>query len=476
MSKYKKLFNNTLIFTLSNFASKLLTFLLVPLYTKLLTTSEYGVLDIISTTINLIYPLLTLTIGEAVLRFAIDKKYKKNEVLAVGIKIFLISCLVVILCIPIINNIPILSKYKYYFILYYITFSFNNLILQFLRGINELRKVAISGIIMTLCMCILNILLLVNFKLGIVGYLLAMIISNIISIIYVSLKTKILEYINFSKSNQKLLKKMLKYSIPMMPNSLSWWISNVSDRYIVTAFCGVAINGLYSVAYKIPSIMNILTDIFMQAWQLSAMEEFENKECDNFYSEVYNYYNIIIVFICSVMIIFTKIMAKVLFSNEFFIAWKFVPILLVAFIFSGLSAFLGSIYTSALKTKMLFYSTTLGSIMNIILNFILIPYCGAIGAAISTAISYFIVWIIRILNTKNIVNIKIELLKDLIIYLILIVQAVITSINLKYFEVISIVCLIIIIGLKFEHLKKLILNFIIVFKRRFNNDINKRKK
>ena len=90
--------------------------------------------------------------------------------------------------------------------------------------------------------------------------------------------------------DKNLAKEMLRYAIPMMPNSLSWWISNSSDKYIVTWFCGTAVTGIYSVAYKMPSMISVVVQIFYNAWSISAVDGFGSEETLKFYNSIYKKY------------------------------------------------------------------------------------------------------------------------------------------------------------------------------------------
>lgn len=433
MNRYTNLVKNTMLFTISNFASKILVFLLVPLYTSTLTTKEYGIAELITTTINLIYPILTLTIGEAILRFSLDSKSNKVQVFSNGIRVAIVGFVIMILSIPILSKSDVLGQYKMIFIIMYIISTLNVLFTQFARGINKIKNVAISGVVNTIIVVVSNILMLVIFEFGIQGYLLSMILGSAVSTVYLFVTCSLGKYIDLKHSNNKVLTKMFKYSAPMIPNSISWWVSNAADRYIVTGYCGVEQNGIYSVAYKIPTILTIFTSIFMQAWQLSAVQEYESEDRNKFYSEIYSYYNAFILIIATLLILFNKILARILFSNEFFKGWVYVPFLIVAFVFYGLATYLGTMFTASKKTNILFVSTLFGAVTNIILNFILVgKYKNAIGASIATLIGYIIVWIIRLITSKKIVKLSYNKTRIGMCYILLIFQSCIAIGNNYY--------------------------------------------
>lgn len=427
MKKYKELLGNIGLLTLSNFGSKLLSFLLVPLYTAVLTTEEYGNYDFITVTISLLIPLLSINISDAALRFLLDQKSNKKEVCSIALKINLVS-IFIFLTLAIINKIcgliSILNNYFLYFILLYFVTTIYQYLQNVIRGLNKVKELAISGIINSIFMLGFNIFFLLGIKNGITGYFLANIIANCIASIYLFLNVDIKDNINiFKTSDKKLMKDMAEYSKPLMLNSIGWWINNVSDRYIVTYMCGIAANGVYSVAYKIPSILLIIQTIFNQAWGISAIKEFNKEDGDEFFKKVYSIYNIIMVISCSLLIVLTKILARLLYSNEFYTAWKYMPFLMISIVFGALSGVLGGIFSAAKDTKTLGITTALGAGLNVVLNMFLIKYIGVIGAAIATAFSIFLVWMIRLLKVKKYINLNLKLKVDIMAYIILVIQS-----------------------------------------------------
>lgn len=423
MNRYRKLMKNTALITIGNFASKLLTFFLLPLYTAILTTAEYGVADLMTTTVSLITPFFTLIISEAVMRFALDQECDKRQVLSIGLFVTLTGSAIMMVFSPLIRFSSDLRPYYVLFILYYFVTALHTVLSQFVKGIEKVTVYASSGVLHTMTFIALNILFLVVLKIGINGYLLSMVLSNAITILYLVIGAKLWRYILPPQAlSRDLTHKMLKYSVPMIPNSLSWWVSNSSDKYMLTFFCGVAATGVYSVSQRIPSLFATISTIFISSWQISAIDDFGSWESINFYSRIYRMYSSFNILALSGLILFTKPLAKFLFSKSFFDGWQFVPVLLAAFLFQAMSSYLGTIYTSAKKTKMLFISTVIAAIANIALNAILIPIFGAQGAAIATFVSYFIIWIIRLIDTRKIIRLEIAFRTDIVSYLLLGVQ------------------------------------------------------
>lgn len=424
--KYIFFIKNMSILTISNFVSKILVFLMLPLYTNVLTTQEYGTIDIISTTINLSIPIFTLSISEAILRYTMEKNVKKEEVLKESLKVIVKGFLILLVFSPITIFFKLPLIYVVIFLIYYLTTAIANALSYYTKGTNNLKLLGISNIIRALLLVSLNCLMLLVLKLNIIGYYISLIVSDIIFILILLipvLKNKQKRI----KQNNQLAKEMKSYSKPFIINSISWWINNASDKYLVLFFCGINLTGIYSIAYKIPSMLEVVQNIFSQAWQISAIKEYKSKEAEAFFSTMYKYYNFILIITVLIILLFLKSISKILFAKEFYVAWKFVPFLLLAILFGALSGFLGSLYSANKDSKMYAKSTLIGAISNIILNLILIPIFNAYGAAIATFISYLVVWIIRVKNVKKYLELKIEHKKNTIIYLLLIIMCFATQ-------------------------------------------------
>lgn len=424
MQGYKKLVNNIKVLLIGNFLSKIFSVLLIPVYTSQLTTQEYGVADLISVTIDLLYPLITLTICESVLRFLLKNKKEKKEILLIGLVITFGACCIVSVLGIFITSILHIKVYYTLFFLYFVSVALKNLLTYFSKGIEEINTLMFGGVINTITFLASNILLIVIMRFGIRGYLASFIIANFVTCLFIVCRLKIWEILlPFSQPNSKLFIGMLKYSVPLMPNSMSWWISNSSDRYILNYFWGTAPGGLYATAYKIPTFVSMFSDIFISAWQISAVEKFGSKESIAFYQSVYRMYSSVLCICSAIVIIASKFLSFFLFQKDFFSAWKFVPLLAVAVIFSGMGTFVGSIFTSSMKTRFLFFSTITAALVNIILNFCLIPKFHGYGAAFATVVSYIVNWLMRLQMSKKIINMKLNYRNEFLAYFLVLLLA-----------------------------------------------------
>ena len=428
MDKYKYLAKNIGLLALSSFATKLLSFFLVPLYTNILTTEEYGIYDLFNTTIGVLLPVLTLNIQEAILRFALDNKLSKKSIVSIGTRYFLISNLIVVVGLGInkfFHFSTIASDYALFFLLMFLAQSLSAVTMSYIRGIDRIADLSVSSIICSISTIFCNIAFLVIFGWGLIGYFIANVIGPVIQCVYLLFRANVFENISLTEKYNDETKEMLDYSRPMIANSIAWWVNNASDKYIVIWFCSLAENGIYSVASKIPSILNIFSAIFSQAWTLSAVKDFDPDDKNGFFANTYAVYNCLLTIICSVIIICDKILAHFLYAKDFYVAWRYVPWLTIALVFSALSGYLGGFFTAVKQTKMFAQSSVFGAVTNIILNLAFTPIVGAMGAAIATSISYFVMWILRLKQSKKYISLKVNVIRDVASYVVLAGQSIV---------------------------------------------------
>lgn len=444
-NRYRRLLKNILLLFTGNFVSKILSFLMVPFYTAILTTSDYGIADLITTTVLLVLPFFSVLMDEAVMRFTLDEDSNKQQVFTIA---FVVSGIgfVIALCIsPVVFLFDNIKHYYVFIVLYYVVSWIYNIIANYIRGLDRLALTTAAGLIQTFLYLSFNIIFLAVLKIGVYGYLLAMNLSNLGAIIFLVIVCKLYKnFIPLKMVDWKLAKDMIKYSLPMIPNYISWWFNNCSDRYMVSFFCGTAVTGIYSVAYKIPTILSSMTSIFSSAWRISSVEKFGSEESVKFYNKTFRFYSGLLVIGGSVLILFTKLLASILFSKHFFEAWKITPFLILAYTLSALAQFVESIFNASKKTRTLFWASMTGAITNIILNFILIPKFGGIGAAIATVVGYAMIWIIDMINTSKLFKMDFNLIRLIPGYIFFIVEICAVLQNCMWGWMVASVCVIII--------------------------------
>ena len=403
----KYLLKNTVIFSIGNFGTKIISFFLVPLYTNILTTREYGTVDLIYTIGMVLVPLLTLNIGESIMRFALDKDADCDKIMSTGITILIFGAIIGLLILPIANLFESVSNYSIYIYLYTLTLAFSQIFLCYLRGKEFLLKYSIGNIIQSLTIAIFNIIFLIGMKKGIEGYLMAYILANVCTGLYGFWAGKVNLVIKKYSIDIELSKNMIKYSVVLIPNSFMWWIMNSSDRMMVSAMISVTANGVYAVAYKIPTLLSTITTIFNQAWSYSAIREDESEDKEEYNNRVYDNLVTIVIVVATGLLMIMKPFLSVYVGKEYYAAWHYVPYLIVGFVFMTLGSFIATSYTVHKDSMGFLISGTVGAIINLILNFILIPMMGVSGAAFATCISYFGVFAYRIKDTQKYIKLRV---------------------------------------------------------------------
>ncbi|MCC8072502.1 MAG: oligosaccharide flippase family protein, partial [Clostridiales bacterium] len=413
MDKYKKLASNTIIFAIGTFSSKILSFLLMPFVTRMMGTGDYGSADLVQQTVNVLIPIVTLQVNSAALRFSLDKSANKSDVFTVGVRTTLIGFTVFLFCAYPLSLITIndfrLGDYILLIIAFVFVSGFRQLCQQFVRGSGHVKLFAIDGIIATATTLLFTILFLGPFKWGVTGYIVAIIASDACSIIFFTVTAKLYRYVKPKCQDKSIGAQMLKYCVPLIPTVILWWIINVSDRYMITYFVGSSANGLYTAASKIPNFVILFSQIFIDAWQLSAVDEYDSKGRAEFFTKVFRVYSGGVFAVASALIVFCQLITKILVADSYYESWNYVPILIIATTYSCIVNFLASVYMAEKKSLMSLITAMSGAVTNVILNLILIPKMGANGAAIATVCSFIIVFITRGLNTRKYIKIKFKL-------------------------------------------------------------------
>lgn len=427
MNKYKKLAGNSLILTIGNFGSRFVTFFLVPLYTAVLSTAEYGTVDLMTTTVSLLLPILTMELGQATIRYAVANKEREFRKLLFNnlMMVSLVITAILIIVSPFLNYFSFFGSHTIQFIGILILQVFNNLLLNFARGIGKVKEFALNGLLTTIVTVISNLILLLLFDWGVNGYIASIIISLIISNIFLFFIVDGVKLFNNFRFDIDLLKELITFSIPLVPNSILWWFVNGATRYFILFFVGVTGNGLYAVANKIPSIITSVMTIFNQAWQLSSFEEYDSKGRDEYYTNVFSIFYVVLFTVGSFLIVFNKMIMSILVSTDFYDSWKLVPFLLIAVIFQSFSNFFGTVYTASGMTKKTFVTTMYGAVSSIIANLIFVPIFAEIGASLAVCLSFILVFFLRFNDIKKVINIKLNFLHFSANFLILGLQTLV---------------------------------------------------
>lgn len=413
MEKNREFIKNTLILFAGKFATQFMSLLLLPLYTHYLMTDDYGIVDLIQTYISLFVPVLTFRIDSAIFRFLIDKRGKKDELINIISNILFILFFGVIItavgCIILCNLIKI--KYFSYVISNIIVMMISSVLLQLLRGLGKNKEYSIASIITGFTTLIINIILIVIFKFDASSILISSTFANFICICYIVYNVNLTKYVDVKKINKKDIKNVLNYSLPMIPNALSWWIVNVSDRTIISIFLGVGMNAIYTISCKFSNILNSIYSIINMSWQESATLHINDDDSCDFFTNMIN--NIFMIFstISLLIISLLPFIYDLIIGSNYLLSYKYIPILLYANSWNVLIGLIGGIYIAKKKTKQIANTTIISAILNIVINIILINFIGLYAACISTMLSYMIMSIYRYIDCQKYVRIKLNFSK-----------------------------------------------------------------
>lgn len=419
MNKKRDLIINTIIIFMGRASTQVISLLMLPLYTSYVITSEYGTVDLINTYVSLLVPVLSLELDMAVFRFLIDKRDKEEEkkkIISTTVYAMILIMILTIIVFCFINYF-ITLKYSIY-ILMCIIFNMLSLILtQICRGLGKNIDYSIACTIGGIVTIGMNIFLLIPLHMGGRGMLISLIISYIAMSVYLIMRTNCFKYISKNCFDKKILKELIKYSVPLIPNLISWWIVSVSDRTIISIFLGTSLTGIYSVANKFPTLFSGIYNVFHLSWSEQASLHYKDADRQKYFSSVIN--NGIRIFgsICLLIISFLPIVYKLLINNDYLDSYNQVPILMVAIMFNVVIGLISVIYIAEKKSNELAKTSIIASIINILFNVCFINRLGLYAASISTFIAYFTMLIFRIIDTRK--YIKIEYSTKMLVVLII---------------------------------------------------------
>ncbi|MBE6556569.1 MAG: hypothetical protein E7664_02355 [Ruminococcaceae bacterium] len=431
MNRYKKLVCNTAILGLGKMASKLIVLLLTPLYTAILSPEQFGTADILAQTANLIIPIACIGICDGIFRFAMDADNRKT-VFSTGLCLLMMASAATACLVPLLGLFDLFEGYVALVGAYVLSANFHSLLAQYLRAKGKTTLFAVQGIINTALTVLLNLLFLLVFDMGVLGYVLSVVVADATVAVCLFLFAGLWRDFSPRAFSKQSAKELLAFSIPYIPTAMLWLVTSVSDRYIVRYYSGAAETGLYTAAYKIPTLLSLLCGVFIEAWQLSAVKDATEEQRSGFFGKVYASYMGIIFLIASGLIAFCRVFTNILLADAYADAWQYIPLLVLATAFSALVSFMGSVYFVEKKSVYSMMTSLAGAVVNVILNFVLIPEHGAMGAALATVISYVAVYAIRAIDTRSYVRFSQHTLLLLLNTCVLCLQIAVMLLGVRY--------------------------------------------
>ncbi len=335
-------------------------------------------------------------------------------------------------------NFIITYEFIWYWFIVTFTSSFKLMFSSYARGIGKTKCFAIAGIINAFVLCISNVILLAVLKMNVNGYLISIIVANIVTIIYLIIGSKAYKDINFEKTDRKYLKTLAAFSVPLILNNVSWWAINISGRYIILGFSGLEMAGLYSATIKLPSLINTATGIFQRAWQLTAARESNTNDREKFFSNVLRAFSTFLMLFASIVITCVPFISKLMLKGEFIAGSTYLPLMLLTSVINCYNVFFGIFYTAYKKTKMIMISTITGAVINLGISVLLVPKVGIWGTVIAGTVSYLVIVVIRMKDTARFVRIKKDYAFIIPSFIVLLVQIIFMTVKFPYFQTVSV--------------------------------------
>lgn len=401
MSKESALVKRTAIYAIGNFGSKILAYVMVLVYSYFITTDEMGYYDLILTTVSMVQPLILFQINDAVYRYLVDAQRDDQRNIAGAGLSFL--CITTVLAEGALIIASFFTEIQYPFWIGSLLAS--TMLFVYLqdvvRGLGQSKLYAAMGVLNSVIMLACEVMGLLVLKLGVLALVISKVLSNFSCIaVMLCFANKTLGGFRLNVRGKQLL-PLLKYSAPLVPNTISWWVVNSSSRYIILGFLGTSFNGIFAMASKFPTILTTITSIFFLAWQESAIKEYNTPNRDEFFSTVFNKYYRFLFSLCLCAIPATKVVIELFVSQEYKTAWQYTSFLYLGAALSALCGFLGMGYQISKETGRSFSTTILAAIMNIMVNLLLVKKIGLQSASFATFASYLFLFIIRIKHTKR---------------------------------------------------------------------------
>lgn len=435
VNKYKKLAGDTLIFSIGSFSSKILSFLLVKLYTAYMIKADYSVANQLQSLVNLLGPVVTLSISESVLRYGLRKDIPKNKVYSTGVMTGVTGIATGMIVLWIIASLTRFRSYLPLMMMLLITSEFRWIQQQYVKAKNQIKLYTVDSLLSCVSLVLFSVLLIIVFRLSITGYILSIVLSDLCSILFLVYFSRSRGDFSPQNIDPKLRKSMIRYSVPLIPTTVLWWVVSSSDLFMVSKFLGDDINGLYSVAYKIPNLISFGAVIFFRAWQISAITEYGTSESREYFTKVLDAYVSLMFLGSAGIMLFLELFTKIITSEEYWESFRMAPFLVIAILMQSFCNFLSSFYNASGKNHKSLSTSAVAAGVNLALNLILIPIVKVQGAAFATMAAYLVCFAIRLVDTQRLAKYSVEWNKLGINMCLLMLMAIVILADAKFMYV-----------------------------------------
>ena len=400
----KELVKNTGIIAIGQVSTKIINFFLLPLYTNILSTSEYGLVDLLTTYTSLLTVLVGLQINAGLFRFLVTNRDFKGTLTTICTTslCFELVCCIVYMTIFLIVSPWITIGNKWFLVAHVIAIILLNFFSGFCRGLGYNKIYALANFLSAFTTLICNVITIAWMRLGPEAMLASYIIGPMIGICILFFKGGFKNYFDIKHCSRSWILDLLKYSVPLVPNELSWSLLHSSDRMIITNALGMAANGIIAVASKFSKIYTTLFSIFNASWTEQVVLHYKDQGGKEYIGKMFDemlcFFGGIAIFIILCMPFAYKMMVP---NPDYANAYNLVPIYIVAVFFNAVIGLISAIYAVENETKKAALTTVVAALVNIIIDIILVKRIGVYAAPVSSLCGYLVISIWRLIDVNN---------------------------------------------------------------------------
>jgi O-antigen/teichoic acid export membrane protein len=425
-----------LIYTLGNILPKIIGFISISLFSFFLSKEDLGSYDLLINSMGLFIPLVSLQLGVACSRFLMGNKHSSNEINDIIKTVLIFSFFLYLLSFGfflLVSSFFKLEFQKNYFLIILLT-SFFGLLRNISRALGYKKVYSFSGVLNSLGILFFSLVLyFLNFK-GLECIVLAHLFSILLTTVSIFIYLEPHKWILFGNYDWSLLKNLLHFSLPLIPNALSGSFLNVANRYLIVISLGIGANGLYAVACKIPSLLTIFGSVFSLLLQDSVFEIRQISKNDIYYSSLFRKMFITQITSAIVIMAFSKQLLRLLFLPIYSEVHQYIGFILVSVLLANFMNFLGIFYQAHKNTWRMLTTTLFGLAVNIAFTYTTIFYLGLFSPAIGSILGFTSIWLIRLYDPKSNVNVKFDKLLMIQLFVLFMIIAFFSQLSNLYLD------------------------------------------
>lgn len=402
-SRSKRLLKNTFIISIGKLGTSAVSFLLLPLYTRVLTPREYGVYDLLGTIQTILGICFGLQLANGVYRFLVESREERENIKIIITNVFLLNFIssVILFFSFLIAYFIFRPQYCWYLLILVLVSNFFVLLQDVLRGLDKYGEYALFGFIQTLILLVSNIVLVLICRKSVHGLLISSIISQFVVTVLILLRLKIFTKISIKAISFLWIKRLMAYSLPLVPNELSWWVIKGSDRVIISSMLNVAANGIISVAHKFPSAFIMFYNYFNISWTETVILHIKDEDHGVYISNVINKVLYLTFGLCFGIIAVMPFIFKILVNEQYEQAYGQIPVYMIATLFNILVGLTSCLYIANKNTKKVAVTSFYSAVINIAVNLGTIKFIGIWAASVSSLVAFCFLSIYRMYDTKR---------------------------------------------------------------------------